>query len=156
MDLPTLRLSPKNQVTLLKGARALVQAEEEGYVCGRIHTMLKPGTDQAFRVVVLMSESQLEALEDRLREQYAGEPVRAEAAIARLNGSVHRMNLDAQRRIVLPQHFVSYLGLERDVFMYSTNRSVMVWKPEDYAAYVAEEPEEDSDAAYQAPPVPMV
>ena len=39
------------------------------------------------------------------------------------------MAIDAQRRIVLPAHFVAYLGLARDAFLNDTNTTVQLWNP---------------------------
>ena len=132
VDLPTQRLSPKHQVTLIKGARALIEAEADGYVCGTVHRMIQPQTGERFPVVVLLSERELQRREDAIRDNPGLSPIAIEAQVARLNGKVQRMNMDAQRRIVLPSHFVRYLRLAQDVFMFSTNTSVMVWNPDDW------------------------
>ncbi len=143
-ELPIQRLSPKNQVTLLRGARGLPQVEELPYICGLPHKMLaENGT--AYPVIVLMTEQELEVREERIRADAELSNRRKERLIAQLNGNVRQLSVDGQRRVVLPPHFVRYVGVEdRRVFMYSSNTSVLIWKPEDWSAYNHQEEDDDS------------
>ncbi len=155
VDHPTQRVSPKHQVTLLKGARALVEAEADGYVCGTVHRMMHQHSQERFPVVVLFSERELQRREEAIRSNQTLSPMAVEAQVARLNGNVQRMNLDAQRRIVLPAHFVRYLGLAQDVYMFSTNTSVMVWNPDDWRRW-QEADEAAADVSQDEVPCVMV
>jgi len=152
-DLPTQRLSPKHQMTLPKGARALVGAESDGYVCGTLHRMRQLQTGAWHRVVVLLTETELHKREAAIRQNPELDPVTAEAHIARLNGNVQRMAIDGQRRVVLPKHFVVYLGLEREVYMFSTNNTVLVWHPETWLAWSGAAAADDAE---EAPPLLMI
>jgi len=145
IPLPTQKLSPKHQVTLPRGARALVNAESEGYVCGTLHRMQRPGESEQFRVVVLMAESELQRREQVIRDNPELDPMHAEMLIADLNGNVQRMAVDAQRRVVLPSHFVRYLELEREVYMFSTNTTVLVWRPQDWLRWSGQDATETGD-----------
>jgi DNA-binding transcriptional regulator/RsmH inhibitor MraZ len=148
--IPTQRLSPKNQVTLPKGARAIAQVETEGYVCGRPDRMTLPLTGEQFPVVVLMEEAELQRREDALRTNPQLDPAAQAYYIANLNGAVRRMAVDAQRRIVLPAHFVDYLKLEREVYMFSTNVTVLAWHPDDWQRWITAQ--EDLATGPAAPP----
>lgn len=145
-DFQTHRISPKNQVTLPKGAKALADAEElDGFVCGTTHRMTKPETGEKFRVVVLMTEGELHKREEEFRTNPQLSPEKREAYVARLNGNVQRMAIDAQRRIVLPKRFVDYLGLGKEAFMVVNKYTVVVWQPEDWHAYIDTEASADED-----------
>lgn len=150
-SLPTQRLSPKHQVTLPRGARALTGADVEGYVCGTLHRMRKPETGESFRVVVLMTERELQRREEAIRQNQELDPARAEALIADLNGNVQRMAIDAQRRVVLPGHFVRYLRLERELYMFSTNTTVLVWNPQDWLRWSGGDDEDEEGEAEPGP-----
>lgn len=149
VSIPTQRLSPKHQVTLPKGARAIARVEHEGYVCGRPDRMVLPGTGEQFPVIVLMEEAELERREEAIRGNPEIDPAMATYYIANLNGQVRRMAVDAQRRIVLPPHFVDYLKLEREVFMFSTNVTLLAWHPADWQRWTAAQ-----DDLATGPPAP--
>ncbi len=55
--------------------------------------------------------------------------------VTALNGEMSMMSIDAQHRVVLPAHFVSYLGLERDIFFVCTNTTIQVWNPDHYVRW---------------------
>lgn len=132
VPLPTQRLSPKHQVTLPKGARALATLGAEDPVCGRPDFMTLPSSGERFPVLTLMSEEELERREASIRDNPQLDPAMQAAWIANLNGAVRRMAVDAQRRIVLPAHFVDFLKLDREVYMFSTNVTVLAWHPDDW------------------------
>jgi len=142
-QLPVQRLSPKHQVTLLKGARGLAGADEQGQVCVLPHRMANDA-GESFPVLVMLTEAELRERERRIREDDGLQPFEKERLIARLNGHVRVLTIDAQRRVVLPPHFVDYLEVEREVFMFSNNDSVLVWNPADWLAYAGTEGPEDS------------
>lgn len=153
VPLPTQRLSPKNQVTLPKGARAIAAVEQEGYVCGRPDVMVHPVSGDRFPILVLMGEEELSRREDQLRALPDIDPAQLQYYINTLNGPVRRMAVDAQRRIVFPGHFVDYLKLEREVYMYSTNVTVLAWHPDDWRRYSTVQ---DADPAGLPPPLPFL
>ena len=152
VELPTQKLSPKNQVTLPKGARALIAAESDGHVCGLLHRMQQGRSGVWYPTLVLLVESELQRREDAIRAAAGADPLAAEAAIARLNGTVQRMAIDAQRRVVLPKHFVAHLKLGHEVYMFSTNSTVLAWNPTDWLAWSAAEEEQ----APSGPPLLMI
>jgi DNA-binding transcriptional regulator/RsmH inhibitor MraZ len=150
VPLPTQRLSPKHQVTLPKGARALATLGGEDPVCGRPDFMVLPTTGERFPVLTLMSEEELERREASIRTNPQLDPAMQAAWIANLNGAVRRMAVDAQRRIVLPAHFVDFLKLDREVYMFSTNVTVLAWNPDDWQRWTDAQDEQASGPA--APP----
>ncbi len=133
--LPTQRLSPKNQISLARSARALAGADADGHVCGGPQRLRQPHSGEVFNVLVLMTEGELVRREQGLRVRSDLGADQLAYLIAQLNGTIQRMNLDGQRRIVLPAHFVSFLRLERELYLFSTNSSVLVWHPQDYLRY---------------------
>lgn len=130
--LPTQRLSPKNQVTIPREARALAEKTDASHLRGLLHGIPKAGTGEIFRVVLLMTEAELKRREERILadEKLTGE--QKVQLVTEMNGGAALMAVDGQRRIVLPAHFVAYLGLERDVFLNSTNTTIQVWNPEHF------------------------
>jgi len=132
-------------VTLPKGARALTGAESEGYVCGTMHVLQREPAGEQFKVVVLMLEAELQSREQAIRENPEFTPQQQAALIADLNGNVQRMSLDAQRRVVLPSHFVGWLALERELYMFSTNTTVLVWHPHDWLRWSGHDEEQGPD-----------
>jgi DNA-binding transcriptional regulator/RsmH inhibitor MraZ len=132
-ELPVQRMSPKHQVTLPKGARGLDGVDGLTYVCALPHRMTSPtGT---YPVILLLTEDELERRETAIRERTDLNVAEKERRIAMLNGHVRQLAVDGQRRIVMPPHFVRFLGADRTVFMFTNNTSVVVWKPEDWLAY---------------------
>ena len=68
-----------------------------------------------------------------------------ERRIAKLNGHARLLSVDGQRRVVLPRHFVDLLKLEREVFMFASNNSVMVWNPQDWLRYDDDQDDSEMD-----------
>jgi DNA-binding transcriptional regulator/RsmH inhibitor MraZ len=133
--LPTLRLSPKHQVTIPAEGRALVGAGD-GVLCGRTHAMPRLpeslGDDAVFPVVLLMSRTELRRREQVIRDDASIAPLQREALAMKLRATVVELAFDGQNRVVLPQVFIDHLRLERDVFFVVMNDSMRVWNPEHY------------------------
>lgn len=143
-QLPIHRLSPKHQVTLPRGSRGLGDVEAVGQVCAMPHRMrLRDGS--AVPVVVLLSEDYLQQREEAIRAREDIDATAKERRIAKLNGHMRQLAVDRQRRVVLPPHFVDLLKLEREVFLFASNNSVMVWNPGDWRRYAADLDDEDDD-----------
>lgn len=135
IELTTFRLSPKNQVTLLKGVRALATAEADGYVWVKPDKQRGPdGT--VHPLLVVMTEAEKERRDQALRDDPSLTPAQKQHLIMLFNGGMARLNLDGQRRVVLPASLVKYLGLTGEVYMFSTNTAVMMWNPEAWRRYV--------------------
>jgi len=115
--------------------------------------MVQPGSGDRFPVLVLMGEEELTRRENELRAMPDVDPAQLQYYIHTLNGPVRRMAVDAQRRIVLPAHFVDYLKLEREVYMYSTNVTVLAWHPDDWRRYSSTPEAEDGGLP---PPLPFL
>ncbi len=145
--LPTHRLSPKNQVTIPREARALQGTGEVGHLRGRMHGIPGQQSAEIFRVVMLMTESELQRREARILADTALSGDEKFKLVTELNGGMAMMSLDDQRRIVLPQHFVAYLGLDRDVFFVCTNTTIQAWHPDQYLRW--------SGADTRAPAAPV-
>ena len=141
--IPTQRISAKNQVTLPRSARGLLGTEKEAALCGLQQPMRCLSDDGKFPVVLLMTENELRKTEQRILDNESLDPLKKQNMIMQLNGKVHRMSVAGQNRIVLPGHFVDYLRLQRDVFMFSTNNGVAVWNPKDWEAYNANQDEDE-------------
>lgn len=133
--LPTQRLSPKNQVTIPREARALLAAGEVDHLRGMKHGIARSGGGPTFPVVVLLTEKELQRREQKIIDDPALSPEQRVELVTRLNGEMAMMSIDAQHRIVLPPHFVSYLKLDREVFFVCTNTTIQVWRPDDYRAW---------------------
>lgn len=143
-QLPTHRLSPKNQVTLPRGNRGLPGVDASGLVFALPHQMrLDDGA--RLPVVVFLVEEELRQREERIRAREDITAAAKERRIAILNGHVRQLAVDGQRRVVLPRHFVELLRLEREVFMFPSNNSVMLWNPSDWLRYTADQEDDDSD-----------
>jgi DNA-binding transcriptional regulator/RsmH inhibitor MraZ len=142
-NLPTQRLSPKHQVTLPRGARGLQGAEEVGSLCAMPHRMKLPDGSGTVPVVILLTEQELQQRENDIRAREDLDAMNKERRIARLNGHVRQLAIDAHRRVVLPKHFVEHIAAEKDVFLFSNNASVLVWNPHDWLRYA--EPVDDDD-----------
>lgn len=142
--LPTSRISPKHQVTLPRSTRGLSGIEEGAEVCVLPHAMpLRDGSK--LTTLVVLTEEELRKREDAIRARDDIPVATKERRIAMINGRVRQLSVDRQRRVVLPQHFVKMLQLERDVYMFVNNQSVMVWHPQDWLRYNQDLEEEDAD-----------
>jgi DNA-binding transcriptional regulator/RsmH inhibitor MraZ len=133
--LPTQRLSPKNQVTIPRDARALTACGEVDHLRGMTHAITKSGTNQSFPVLILVTEDELKRREQKITEDPALTQVQKVELVTLLNGGAASMAIDGQHRVVLPPHFVEYLKLDRDVFFVCTNSVIQVWNPDDYLAW---------------------
>lgn len=144
-NLPTQRLSPKNQMTLPRGVRSLAGAEDQGFVCALPHAMSLPDGSGRVPVVVLMTEGELASRERAIRENPELDGRTKERQIALLNGHVRQLAIDNSRRVVLPPHFVERLKLEREVYLFGSNDSVLVWNPADWIRYSDPVDADDAD-----------
>lgn len=136
--LPTYRLSPKNQVTLPRDARSLAQVSEGGVVCGVPGRSLQREPGKLFPLITLMTVDEVTNRETAMRAAFADDQVRQFQLINQFNAGLKHMAVDGQRRIVLPPHFVEYLGVDRDLMFICTNTTVHVWNPEHYLAWRGE------------------
>ena len=146
LHVPTQRISAKNQITLPRSARGLLGVDKDAQVCGLQEHMRQVDSDERFNVILLITEAELKRTEQKIIENEDLHPLKKQNLIMKLNGKVHRMSVDAQNRIVLPGHFVDYLGLDRDVFTFSTNNGVAVWNPEDWTRYMTSQDDDELGA----------
>jgi DNA-binding transcriptional regulator/RsmH inhibitor MraZ len=132
--LPTQRLSPKNQVTIPREARALLQAGSVDHLRAMKHAMPKIGDTKGeiFPLLLLLTEKELQRREQRIIDDATLSPVQRLHLVTALNGEMAMMAIDAQHRVVLPAHLVAYLQLDRDVFFICTNSTIQLWNPEHY------------------------
>jgi DNA-binding transcriptional regulator/RsmH inhibitor MraZ len=140
--LPTYRLSPKNQVTLPRDARSLAGVADGGVVCGLPNRAIHDDPTRRFPIVTLMTVEEVTERERLLRERCDQQGVSPFAYLNRLNEGLKQMPVDGQRRIVLPSHFVEYLGVDRDLLFICTNSTVYVWNPDNYLAWRGEADEQ--------------
>ena len=128
---PTNRLSPKNQVTLPREARAL--AGNPTLV--RALAQWMPGRrerTQRHAVVMLMSEDELRRRERRIIDDPKLEALDKHVLVQELNAGAATLAIDDQRRVVIPAHFVEYLKLERDVLFVATGDLIYAWNPDEF------------------------
>jgi DNA-binding transcriptional regulator/RsmH inhibitor MraZ len=130
--LPTQRLSPKNQVTIPREARALLAAGDVDHVRGMKHAMIRTADGEIFPIVLLMTEKELQRREQRILDDQTISPEQRIQLVTSLNGEMTMMAIDAQHRVVLSAHLVKHLSLDRDVFFVCTNTTIQVWTPEQY------------------------
>jgi len=128
---PTNRLSPKNQVTLPRDAAALVG--EPAQVRALAHWMPgKAERSQRSPVVLLMSDSELRKRERRIIEATHLSAEDKQVLVQSLNAGAAVLGIDDQRRVVVPQHLVDYLKLERDALFVTTGDLIYLWNPEEF------------------------
>ncbi len=127
--LPTHRLSPKNQVTVPREARALLGKGEVAHLHGLPTAMPKAGSTELFPYVLLVTEDELKRREQAIIDAVDLAPEAKLALVSKLNGGAARMALDGQHRIVLPKLLVNWLGIEDEVFFNLTNTTIQAWKP---------------------------
>lgn len=134
------RLSPKNQVTLPRDARSLSALGEGAVVCAMPRHALHEDAAKRFPLVTLVTVDELQRREKKLHEQYAADPVKLFRKLQVFNEGVRQLAVDAQRRIVLPPHFVAHLALgdERDCYFGCTNDTIQLWNPGHYLAWKGE------------------
>jgi DNA-binding transcriptional regulator/RsmH inhibitor MraZ len=136
---PTSRLSPKNQVTLPREARAL--RGDVGHVRALAHWM--PGkADRTLRhrVVLLMTEAELTRRERAIADAVDLKAEDKLVLMQQLNAGAAHLAIDDQRRVVLPTHLVEYLALEREVLFVSTNDLIFTWNPAEFARWSTPDP----------------
>ncbi|MCS6969840.1 MAG: division/cell wall cluster transcriptional repressor MraZ [Planctomycetota bacterium] len=130
---PTHRLSPKKQLTLPRDAVGLAGLEQ---VRALPHYMPgKADRRQRSPVVLIMSEQELRRRERRILEAADRTPEDKLVLVQELNARAVQLAIDDQRRIVLPQHLVDYLGLQRDALFVVTGDIVYLWNPEEFARW---------------------
>lgn len=145
-NLPTQRLSPKHQMVLPRGLRGLPGVEEAGVVWARPRRLALPDGSGRVPVIELMVEAEIQRREQAIRDDPALDAGEKMHRVTRLNGHARQLSLDGQRRVVLPSHFVELLRLERAVYLFTQNNSVLVWNPEDWLAYAASGDDDEDDA----------
>lgn len=143
--LPTQRLSPKNQVTIPREARALLHAGDVDHLRGMRHAIPKTAGGEVFPVLLLLTEKELQRREERIIADATLTPESRLQLVTALNGEMAMMAIDAQHRVVLPAHLVAYLGLARDVFFVCTNSTIQVWNPDHYLRWS----DRDAGPSYQ-------
>ena len=149
--LPTQRLSPKNQVTLPRDARAFLGVGDGGQVCGIQHKVRKGAAGgDTFALLLLLTDKELQRREQKILDDPALAPAKRFELVTKLNGGVRRMAVDGQHRVVLPPHFVAYLALERDVFFVCTNSTVQVWNPDHYLRWSGQDRDDHFDPQLDA------
>ena len=127
---PTNRLSPKNQVTLPRDAPGLAGVAQ---VRALAHWM--PGkADRAQRspVVLLMSEADLRRRERRILDAPNLSAEDKMVHVQDLNARAAQLAIDDQRRVVVPQHLVDYLALQRDALFVTSGDIVYLWNPDEF------------------------
>jgi DNA-binding transcriptional regulator/RsmH inhibitor MraZ len=139
------RLSPKNQVTVPREARALASwaigapgAEAKiQHLRGRRHVVRRPENGELFNIVLLMTDHELQKIELKITAKTDIGDDEKFAHVTRLNDAMKIMAIDAQNRVVLPGEHVAHLGLgdSRDVKFVCTNTMIQVWNPDDYQRY---------------------
>ena len=142
------RLSPKNQVTLPRDARSLADLREGDVVCAMPRKALHEDPARRFPVVTLVTLPELRAREDKLRARYVGDEITRFRKLQVFNEGIRQLAVDAQRRIVLPAHFVAHVGIadDRDLYFSCSNDTIQLWNPTHYLAWKGEAVEgADSD-----------
>lgn len=140
------RLSPKNQVTVPREARALSswgtpsagsEATTIQHLRGRRHVVRKPETSEQFRILLLMTELELQKTESRISANAKLSDDEKFAVVTRLNDAMKTMAVDAQNRVVLPAELIAHLALGegRDLKFVCTNSMIQIWNPDHYLRY---------------------
>jgi DNA-binding transcriptional regulator/RsmH inhibitor MraZ len=137
--LPTQRLSPKNQVTIPREARALLLAGEVDHLRGMKHAIASSTDGEIFPIVLLMTEKELQRREQRILDDTNLTPEQRIQLVTSLNGEMAMMSIDAQHRVVLSAHLVKHLSVDRDIFFICTNTTIQVWNPEHYSRWSGRE-----------------
>jgi DNA-binding transcriptional regulator/RsmH inhibitor MraZ len=131
------RLSPKNQVTIPREARLLAAPAKVEHLRAKRHVVRKTSTKEVFRIVVLMTESELNARESRIHARADLSDEQKFEYITKLNDAMKLLALDAQNRVVLPADCLEHLeiGDGRDVKFVCTNSVVQVWNPDHFQQF---------------------
>jgi DNA-binding transcriptional regulator/RsmH inhibitor MraZ len=140
------RLSPKNQVTIPREARVFLSPEKIEHLRARRHTVKKRGSDEAYPLVVLMSEAELRLREARVHDDQSLSNEDKFQYVTKLNDSMRMLALDAQNRVVLPSEFVTHLesAENRDLKFVCTNAIIQIWNPERFSRFLGS----DDDLSY--------
>jgi DNA-binding transcriptional regulator/RsmH inhibitor MraZ len=107
-------------------------------VCGVPRRALHEEPTKRFPLVTLITLDELTKREAELRGRFANDPVKQFRMLQLLNEGVRQMAVDAQRRVVLPSHFVEHIGVDRDLYFICSNDSVQIWHPDHYLAWRGE------------------
>jgi DNA-binding transcriptional regulator/RsmH inhibitor MraZ len=139
------RLSPKNQVTIPREARALSgrSGAKLTHLRGKRHVVRKPANGDEFRVLLLMTEEELQAREQRILGDAQLNDDQKFEYVTRLNDEMKVMAIDAQNRLVLPAEYVAHLGVGegRDVKFVCTNAVIQLWNPDHHQRYSGKDPQ---------------
>jgi DNA-binding transcriptional regulator/RsmH inhibitor MraZ len=133
------RLSPKNQVTIPREARVLGGNAKIEHLRAKRHVVRAPENNEQYRVVLLMTETELAAREQRILADPALSDDQKFAYVTRLNAEMKLLAIDAQNRVVLPSECVAHLGVgdSRDVQFVCTNTLIQVWNPDHFQRYAS-------------------
>lgn len=148
--LPTQRLSPKNQVTVPREARAFLAIGEESVLCAMQHRVRSESRNETFPVLLLMTDKELQRREQKIIDDATLSPAKRFELMTKLNGGVRRMAVDAQHRVVLPAHFVSFLDIGKDLFFVCTNTTVQIWNPAHYLRWSGQDKDDHFDTSLDA------
>ncbi len=134
------RLSPKNQVTIPREARAFASSSAGvpvPHLRGKRHVVRKGGSKDEFRIVLLMTEAELTKREERILADATLSDDQKFEYVTRLNDEMKLLSIDGQNRIVLPAEYVEHLGVaeSKDVKFVCTNTVIQAWNPEHHIAY---------------------
>lgn len=134
------RLSPKNQVTLPRDARSLADVKDGDVVCAMLRKALHDDSARRLPIVTLVTLPELRRRENTLRERFAADDTTRFRKLQILNEGIRQLAVDAQRRIVLPAHFVAHVGIaeSRDLYFSFSNDTVQLWNPAHYLAWKGE------------------
>ena len=135
------RLSPKNQVVIPREARIFaVKTPKIEHLRAKRHVVRKAGSGasaEEFPAVLLMTEAELQAREQRILADAALDDDQKFAYVTRINDEMKMLAIDAQNRVVLPAECVAHLGVgdSREVKFVCTNTVIQIWNPEQYQRF---------------------
>ena len=132
------RLSPKNQVVIPREARVFAAVSPAiEHLRAKRHVVRKAAGAEEFPAVLLMSEAELQAREQRILADPALDDDQKFAYVTRINDEMKMLAIDSQNRVVLPAECVAHLGVgaSREVKFVCTNTVIQIWHPEHYARY---------------------
>jgi DNA-binding transcriptional regulator/RsmH inhibitor MraZ len=79
-----------------------------------------------------MSEAELRKRERRIIEAANLSAEDKQVLVQSLNAGAVALAIDDQRRLVVPQHLVEYLKLERDALFVPTGDLIYLWNPAEF------------------------
>lgn len=131
------RLSPKNQVTIPREARVFAAPIKVEHLRAKRHVVRKASSGEEFPIVLLMTEGELQAREQRILADAALSDDQKFEYVTLLNDQMKMLALDAQNRVVLPGECVAHLsiGETRDVKFVCTNTLIQLWHPDQQLRY---------------------